>query len=179
MISLCRSCPGSGQGRAIIVITLHQSAHTNCVRVAKAELILFSQTSVLAKVLSVCSHVGISDSRMSKQSYCQQDTNTTQRTKVVVSHRIGVSQAVMSSALAHHKHAGTSEDILWHTHGGNSHSFLGFKCDILPSCSPYILRDVLINFRSLSLAVKRTLDFYVHVIPALHLLGLARGINVN
>ena len=113
MISLCRSCPGSGQGRAIIVITLHQSAHTNCVRVAKAELILFSQTSVLAKVLSVCSHVGISDSRMSKQSYCQQDTNTTQRTKVVVSHRIGVSQAVMSSALAHHKHAGTSEDKLW------------------------------------------------------------------
>jgi hypothetical protein len=90
----------------------------------------------------------------------------------------GVSQAVMSSALAHHEHAGTSEDKLWHTHGGNSHYFSGFKVHLVSSYSPYILRDVMITFRSLSLAVKRTLDFYVHVIPALHLLGLARGINV-
>jgi hypothetical protein len=85
----------------------------------------------------------------------------------------------MSSALAHHKHAGTSEDKLWHTHGGNSHSFPGFKVDLVSSYSLYILRDVMINFRSLSLAVKRTLYFYVHVIPTLRLLGLARGINVN
>jgi hypothetical protein len=65
----------------MIVVTLHQAAHTNCVRVAKAELILFSQTSGLAKVLFLCSHVGISDSRMSNNPIASKIPTQLKRTK--------------------------------------------------------------------------------------------------